>query len=211
MDVYEKFHKLKIIPVAVIDNSNQAVLLGKALVNAGLPVLEITFRTEVAAESIRKVSKELPSLFTGAGTVLKVEQVKQAINAGAQFIVTPGFNPKVVDYCVDNKITIIPGLNTPTMIEWALDRGITLVKFFPADLSGGTKMLKVLSGPYPNMKFMPTGGINNESMIEYLKLDNVLAVGGSWIVPKDLISTGNFTEITKRTKEALDIIKLKYL
>ncbi len=206
MDVYEKISKLKIIPVAVIENSDQAVPLGKALLNAGLPVLEITFRTEAAAEAIRRVSKELPNLFIGAGTILKIEQVKQAVNSGAQFIVTPGFNPKVVDYCIDNKLIIIPGLNTPSMIEWALERGITFVKFFPADLSGGPKMLKILSGPYPDMKFMPTGGVNNESMIDYLKLNNVLAVGGSWIVPKDLISSGNFEEITKRTKRALDLL-----
>jgi 2-dehydro-3-deoxyphosphogluconate aldolase/(4S)-4-hydroxy-2-oxoglutarate aldolase len=207
MDIYEKIRKLKIIPVAVIENSDHAIPLGKALINAGLPVLEITFRTEAAAEAIRKVSKELTSLFIGAGTVLKVDQVKQATNAGAQFIVTPGFNPRVVDYCVENKIMIIPGLNTPTMIEWALERGITFVKFFPADVSGGPKMLKVLAGPYPDIRFMPTGGINNDSMIEYLKLRNVLAVGGSWIVPKELISSENFAEITKRTTEALDILR----
>jgi Entner-Doudoroff aldolase len=211
MDVYEKIRSLKIIPVAVIENSDQAIPLGKALISAGLPVLEITFRTEAAAEAIRKVSKELPSLFIGAGTVLKVEQVQQAIKAGAKFIVTPGFNPKVVDFCVNHNIVIIPGLNTPTMIEWALERGITFVKFFPADISGGSKMLKILSGPYPDMRFMPTGGVNNESMIEYLKLNNVLAVGGSWIVPKDLISASNFAEITRRTKEALDIIKTQNL
>jgi 2-dehydro-3-deoxyphosphogluconate aldolase/(4S)-4-hydroxy-2-oxoglutarate aldolase len=206
MDIYEKIKKLRIIPVAVIENSDHAIPLGKALIEAGLPVLEVTFRTQAAGESIGKASKALPSLFIGAGTVLKVEQVKQAVNAGAQFIVTPGFNPTIVDFCVNNKITIIPGLNTPSMIEWALERGITFVKFFPADLSGGPKMLKILSGPYPDMRYMPTGGVNNESMVEYLKLNNVLAVGGSWIVPKDLISSGNFVEITRRVKEALSIL-----
>ena len=209
MEIYEKIKKLRIIPVAVIENSDQAIPLGKALIDAELPVLEVTFRTQAAAEAIRKASKALPSLFIGAGTVLKVEQVKQAVNAGAQFIVTPGFNPTIVDYCVNNKIIIIPGLNTPSMIEWALERGITFVKFFPADLSGGPKMLKILSGPYPDMRYMPTGGINNESMVEYLKLNNVLAVGGSWIVPKDLISSGNFVEITRRVKEALSILDNK--
>lgn len=206
MDIYEKIKKLRIIPVAVIENSDHAIPLGKALLEARLPVLEVTFRTQAAAEAIQKASKALSSLFIGAGTVLKVEQVKQAIDAGAQFIVTPGFNPTIVDYCVKNEITIIPGLNTPSMIEWALERGITFVKFFPADLSGGPKMLKILSGPYPDMRYMPTGGVNNESMVEYLKLNNVLAVGGSWIVPKDLISSGNFVEITRRVKEALSIL-----
>ena len=209
MDIYEKMKKLRIIPVAVIENSDHAIPLGKALIDAGLPVLEVTFRTQAAAEAIQKASKALPSLFIGAGTVLKVEQVKQAVNVGAQFIVTPGFNPTIVDYCIKNKIIIIPGLNTPSMIEWALERGITFVKFFPADISGGPKMLKILSGPYPDMRYMPTGGINNESMVEYLKLNNVLAVGGSWIVPKDLISAGNFTEITRRVKEALSILDNK--
>ena len=207
MDIYEKIKGFKIIPVAVINNLKDAIPLGKALIEAGLPVLEITFRTKAAAEAIQKVSKELPEIYIGAGTVLNIEQVKKAIKAGSKFIVSPGFNPKVVDYCVENNIMIIPGLNTPTMIEWALERGITFVKFFPADLSGGPKMLKILSGPYPQMRFLPTGGVNSNSMLDYLKLPNVLVVGGSWIVKKDLISTGKFDEITKLTKEALSIIE----
>jgi 2-dehydro-3-deoxyphosphogluconate aldolase/(4S)-4-hydroxy-2-oxoglutarate aldolase len=209
MEVIQKIKMLKIIPVVIIEDKKHAIPLGKALLKAGLPVIEITFRTEAAAEAIELISKELPEIFIGAGTVLKIDQVKQAVAAGAQFIVTPGFNPKVVDYCVENNIVIIPGLNTPTMVEWALERGISLVKFYPADVSGGTKMLKLLSGPYPTMKFMPTGGVNNISMVEYLKLDNVLAVGGSWIVKKDLIASERFDEITIITKEALEILKSK--
>ncbi|MFW9945984.1 MAG: bifunctional 4-hydroxy-2-oxoglutarate aldolase/2-dehydro-3-deoxy-phosphogluconate aldolase [Candidatus Odinarchaeota archaeon] len=209
IDVYEKIKELKLIPVVIINNIEHAIPLGKALLEAGLPVIEITFRTEAAAESITQIVKRIPELFVGAGTVLKIEQVKAAVNAGSQFIVTPGFNPQVVDYCVENNITIIPGLNTPTMVEWALERGITLVKFFPADISGGPKMLKVLSGPYPTMKFIPTGGINNSNMIDYLKLDNVMAVGGSWIVKKELIESGKFNEIMKLIKEALSLIKSK--
>jgi len=207
MDVYEKIKELIIIPVVTINNAGHAIPLGKALLEAGLPVIEITFRTEAAAKSIKQLVKNLPELFVGAGTVLSIEQVKAAVNAGAQFIVTPGFNPQVVDYCVESNITIIPGLNTPTMVEWALERGITLVKFFPADISGGPKMLRVLSGPYPTMRFMPTGGINNNNMIEYLKLDNVIAVGGSWIVKKDLIESGKFDEITRLTKDAISLVK----
>lgn len=149
----------------------------------------------------------MPNLFVGAGTVLKINQVKQAINAGAQFIVSPGFNPKIVDYCLNHKITIIPGVNTPTMVEWALDRGLKVVKFFPANLSGGINMLKSLAGPYPEMRFVPTGGVNNDSLIDYLKLGNVLACGGSWIVKKDLISSGRFEEIKKLTQNALSLIK----
>ncbi len=207
MDIFEKIKELKLIPVAVIDNADNAVPLGKALIEVGLPIIEITFRTESAAESIKKLTKELPVMLVGAGTVLKVDQVKNATIAGAKFIVTPGFNPKVVDYCIQEKIPIIPGVNTPTIVEWALDRGLTVVKFFPADLSGGPKMLRSLAGPYPDMKFVPTGGINADSLKGYLKLPNVIACGGSWIVSKDLISAGKFEEIKNLTKDALRIIK----
>ncbi|MFX0034031.1 MAG: bifunctional 4-hydroxy-2-oxoglutarate aldolase/2-dehydro-3-deoxy-phosphogluconate aldolase [Candidatus Hermodarchaeota archaeon] len=207
MDIFEKIKELKLIPVAVIDYADNAVPLGKALIEVGLPIIEITFRTESAAESIKKLTKELPVMLVGAGTVLKVDQVKNATIAGAKFIVTPGFNPKVVDYCIQEKIPIIPGVNTPTIVEWALDRGLTVVKFFPADLSGGPKMLKSLAGPYPDMKFVPTGGINADSLKGYLELPNVIACGGSWIVSKDLISAGKFEEIKNLTKDALRIIK----
>lgn len=188
MDVFEKIKELKIIPVASINNVNDAIPLGKALIEAGLPVIEVTFRTEAAAESIKNLTRAFPDLFVGAGTVLKIDQVKKAVNAGALFIVTPG-------------------VNTPTMVEWALDRGVKAVKFFPADLSGGPKMLRNLAGPYPDMRFMPTGGINNDSLNKYLELPNVIACGGSWIVRKELISEGKFEEIKKLTKEALSLIK----
>lgn len=207
MDLFEKINEFKIIPVAVIQNLNDAIPLGKALIEANLPIIEVTFRTEIAAEATKKLTITYPNLLVGAGTILKVEQVKQAINAGAMFIVTPGFNPKVVDYCIERKIPIIPGVNTPTMVEWALDRGITVVKFFPADLSGGPKMLKSLAGPYREMKFVPTGGINNNTLKDYLQLPNVIACGGSWIVKQDLISEGKFDEIMKLTKEALSLIR----
>ena len=146
-------------------------------------------------------------MLVGAGTVLKIDQIKNAINVGAKFIVTPGFNPKIVDYCVKSKIPIIPGVNTPTMVEWALDRGLKVVKFFPADLSGGIKMLKALAGPYPEMQFVPTGGINNNNLIQYLKLNNVIACGGSWIVPKDLISSRKYEEIEKLIRHTRSLIK----
>ena len=207
MDIIKKIEELKLIPVVTIENSKNAIPLGQALIDAGLPIIEVTFRTLAAEQSISVLSKNMSDLFVGAGTVLKIEQVKKAVSAGAQFIVTPGFNPKIVDYCLSNKISIIPGVNTPTMVEWALDRGLKVVKFFPANLSGGTKMLKSLAGPYPEMKFVPTGGINNESLVDYLKLNNVLACGGSWMVKKDLISTGQFEEIKKLTKTAISLIK----
>ncbi|MFX1315990.1 MAG: bifunctional 4-hydroxy-2-oxoglutarate aldolase/2-dehydro-3-deoxy-phosphogluconate aldolase [Promethearchaeota archaeon] len=205
-DIIEKLEELKLIPVATIENLDDALPLGKVLVEVGLPIVEITFRTQVAGEVINFLTKEMPKLFIGAGTVLNVEQVNRAIDGGAQFIITPGFNPRVVDYCVNQNILIIPGVNTPTMVEWALDKGLKVVKFFPANLSGGVKMLKALAGPYPEMKFVPTGGINNDTLIEYLKLSNVIACGGSWIVNKDLISSSNFEEIRKLTKEAVSLI-----
>lgn len=207
MDVIKKIEKLKIIPVAVIEDSDNAIPLGRALIDAGLPVVEITFRTEAAAKSISLVKKEFPKMLVGAGTVLKIEHVKAAIEAGSEFIVTPGFNPTVVDYCVDKKIPIVPGLNSPTFIEWGMERGLYHFKFFPADISGGPKMIQLLSGPYPDVKFMPTGGIDNQTLVEYLKLKNVFACGGSWIVKKNLISERKFDEIKQKTQEALDVIK----
>ncbi len=206
MEVIKKMEKVKIIPVAVIEDSENAIPLGKALLDAGLPVVEVTFRTETAAESISILRKEFPDMLVGAGTVLKIEQVKAAVDAGSEFIVTPGFNPTVVDYCVKNKIPTVPGLNSPSFIEWGLERGLNHFKFYPADISGGPRMLQLLSGPYPSVKFMPTGGVNNQTLIEYLKLDNVFACGGSWIVKKDLINNKNFKEITKRTKEAVSLV-----
>ncbi|MFX1411158.1 MAG: bifunctional 4-hydroxy-2-oxoglutarate aldolase/2-dehydro-3-deoxy-phosphogluconate aldolase [Promethearchaeota archaeon] len=204
--VMKKLEEFKLIPVATIENIEDALPLGKALVEVGLPIVEITFRTRVAGDVIRLLTKEIPKLFIGAGTVLNVNQVNKAIDGGAQFIVTPGFNPRVVDYCLNYKIPIIPGVNTPTMVEWALDKGLKIVKFFPVDLSGGVKMLKALAGPYPEMKFIPTGGINNNTLIEYLKLSNVIACGGSWIVKKDLIISRSFEEIKRLTKKAISLI-----
>ncbi|MFX0022940.1 MAG: bifunctional 4-hydroxy-2-oxoglutarate aldolase/2-dehydro-3-deoxy-phosphogluconate aldolase [Candidatus Hermodarchaeota archaeon] len=205
MEIYELIKNLKLIPVAIINNAENAVPLGKALIEAGLPIIEITFRTEAASNSIKKLNN-LPEILVGAGTVLRVEQVNEAIKLGARFIVTPGFNPKIVDYCIDHEIPIIPGVNTPTMVEWALERGLNVVKFFPANLSGGTQMLKALAGPYPEMRFVPTGGINSENIIDYLTLNNVIACGGSWIVKKDLVASGKFEDITKLVKTTISLI-----
>lgn len=207
MSVIKRIELLKIIPVAVINSTENALPLANALIDAGLPVIEITFRTAAAAESISVLKKEKPDMLVGAGTVLKIEQVKNAVAAGAEFIVSPGFNPTVVDYCVNNDILIIPGLNAPTFIEWGLERGLNHFKFYPADISGGPRMLKLLAGPYPSARFMPTSGINNTTLIEYLKLDNVFACGGSWIVRKDLIAEGKFDEITRLTSEAISSVK----
>ncbi|TXT66212.1 MAG: putative KHG/KDPG aldolase [Promethearchaeota archaeon] len=207
MDIYKKIEELKIVPVAVIGDVENAIPLGKTLIDAGLPIIEITFRTEAAAESISRLRERFPKLLVGAGTVLTIQHVKDAVDAGVEFIVTPGFNPTVVDYCVENDIGICPGLNAPSFIEWGLERGLDHFKFYPADLSGGPKMLKTLSGPYPSVKFMPTGGIGNETLIEYLNLDNVFSCGGSWLVKKDLISSKNFDEIKKRVEIAVSLVK----
>ncbi|MDX1797912.1 MAG: bifunctional 4-hydroxy-2-oxoglutarate aldolase/2-dehydro-3-deoxy-phosphogluconate aldolase [Candidatus Lokiarchaeia archaeon] len=207
MAIIKKIGELKLIPVAVIENPENAFNLGKTLLNAGLPIVEVTFRTEYALDSLLILKKNFPNMLVGAGTVLEIKQVKAASNAGVDFIVSPGFNPKVVDYCLENKILIIPGVNTPTMVEWALERGLNVVKFFPAKLSGGVEMLKALSGPYPEMRFVPTGGINSDNIIAYLKLKNVIACGGSWIVKKDLVNSGKFETIYKLVTNIISLIK----
>ncbi len=207
MDVIKELGKLRLVPVAVIEERKRAIPLGKVLLEVGLPIVEVTFRTEEAAKSIALLKREFPEMLIGAGTILKIEQVKAAVEAGSQFIVTPGFNPTIVDYCIAHDINIIPGLNNPSLIEWGLERGLDFFKFFPAVLSGGIRMLKSFSGPYPAAKFMPTGGINYDNLIEFLKLKNVIAVGGSWLVKKDLISMGKFDEIKSLTERAMTLIK----
>ena len=209
MDVLKAIEHMKLVPVVVLEDKNNAIPLGEALLGAGLPIVEVTFRTAEAAKSISILRKEFPEMLIGAGTVLKIEQVKAAVDAGSKFIVTPGFNPTIVDYCIAKNRIIIPGINNPSLIEWGLERGLDLFKFFPAVLSGGISMLNTFYGPYPTVKFMPTGGINEKNMIEFLKLKNVVACGGSWIVKKDLISSGNFEEIKSLTKSALSKIKLE--
>ena len=205
-EILEKIGKFGIIPVVKIEKAEEALPLGRALLDGDLPITEITFRTSVAEESIKTLTKELPELLVGAGTVLTIEQVKKAVSAGAKFIVSPGFNPKVVDYCIENSIPVTPGINNPTQIEMALERGIEVVKFFPAEASGGLSLLKSMSAPYTGIKFIPTGGINQNNLCSYLSYNKVHACGGSWMVKPGLISSGNFTEITRLTKEAVSIM-----
>lgn len=199
----EEFYKIGIIPVVKLSSPDEALPLAKALVNGGLPVAEITFRTDAAEESIKKISAECPEMLVGAGTVLTVDQVKRAVNAGAKFIVTPGFNPKVVGYCVENNIPITPGCSTASNIEEAIEFGLDVVKFFPAENLGGIKTIKALSGPYVNMKFIPTGGVNSENLNDYLSSDKILACGGSWMVKSDLIDAGRYDAVEEMTKEAV--------
>lgn len=205
MTILEKMGEWKIIPVVKLERSEDAVNLGESLSAGGLPVAEITFRTDAAEESIKLLTAHLPEITVGAGTVLTVDNVKKAVDAGVKFIVTPGFNLKVVDYCIQNNIPITPGVNSPTQVEMGLDRGLTVLKFFPAEVSGGVAMLKAFAGPYGGVKFVPTGGINAGNLPDYLALKNVLAIGGSWIVKSDLISSGNFEKIQRLVEGAVDI------
>jgi 2-dehydro-3-deoxyphosphogluconate aldolase / (4S)-4-hydroxy-2-oxoglutarate aldolase len=172
----------------------------------GLPVAEITFRTDAAEEAIRRISNEVPDILLGAGTVLTTEQAEKAIKAGAKFIVSPGLNPEVVTYCLDRDIPIAPGVSNPTDIEAAFKLGLKVLKFFPAEAFGGLKTLKAMSAPYGMMRFIPTGGINSKNLNKYLAFDKVLACGGSWMVGADLISAENFDKITALTKDAVATI-----
>ncbi|MEA3453578.1 MAG: bifunctional 4-hydroxy-2-oxoglutarate aldolase/2-dehydro-3-deoxy-phosphogluconate aldolase [Candidatus Caldatribacteriota bacterium] len=201
--ILKRIGELGIVPVVKIEKAEDALPLGRALIDGDLPIAEITFRTSAAEESIKTLTGELTNLLVGAGTVLTVEQAKKAVSAGAKFIVSPGFNPKVVDYCIENDIPVTPGINNPTQIEMALEKGIKVVKFFPAEASGGLAMLKSMSAPYNEIKFIPTGGINPDNLCDYLSHPKVHACGGSWMVKPELISSGNFSEITRLTKEAI--------
>lgn len=203
-EVLKRFQQLGIIPVVKIDDAKDAAPLAKALCEGGLPVAEVTFRTEAAEEAIRRMVEACPDMFVGAGTVLTTEQVDRAIAAGCKFIVSPGLNPKVVKYCQEKNIPITPGTSSPTDIEQAIELGLEAVKFFPAEQSGGLAKIKAMAAPYVNMRFMPTGGINEKNLISYLDFPKILACGGSWMVSDALINAGKFDEIKKLTREAVN-------
>ncbi|QNK41215.1 bifunctional 4-hydroxy-2-oxoglutarate aldolase/2-dehydro-3-deoxy-phosphogluconate aldolase [Caproicibacter fermentans] len=202
MDMTRMLYKIGIIPVIKMDCMEHAVPLAKALKNGGLPAAEITFRSDAAADSIRAITKEVPELFVCAGTVLTVKNAELAVEAGAKAIISPGTNLSVVRWCIENKIPVFPGCATPTEVEACMREGLSVVKLFPAEVVGGTAMLKALSGPYSGMKFMPTGGVKPGNVKEYLSQKNVLACGGTWMVPEDLLTDGKFDEIEALTKEA---------
>ena len=204
-DVMKRINELKLVPVVVLDDAKDAAPLAEALIEGGLPCAEITFRTAAAADSIKAMSK-YPEVCLGAGTVLSIDQVKQAVDCGATYIVTPGFNPKVVGYCVENKIPICPGVCAPTQIEMGLEFGLKVMKFFPAEAYGGLKTLKAICAPYNMVKFIPTGGIGPGNVCEYLAFDKVFACGGSWMVKKELVTAGNFVEIARLTKAAVKLV-----
>lgn len=205
--VLEKIQEIGIVPVVVLDDVKDAKSLAQALCEGGLPCAEVTFRTPAAEESIRIMSEDFPQMLVGAGTVLTTEQVDRAVAAGAKFIVSPGLNPRIVKYCVEKGIPITPGCSSASDIEVALENGLEVVKFFPAEPAGGLNMIKALAAPYVGVKFMPTGGINATNVREYLAYDRILACGGSWMVKNDLIKAGDYAKITELVKEAVEIVK----
>ena len=203
-DILNEIYKIGIVPVIALDDVKDAKPLAKALIDGGLPCAEVTFRTAAAEESIRIMTMEFPEMLVGAGTVLTTEQVDRAVAAGAKFIVSPGLNPEVVKYCVDKNIPVCPGCSNPSDIEQAIALGLDVVKFFPAEAAGGLAMIKAMSAPYANMKFMPTGGINAKNLNDYLGFKKIIACGGSWMVKSDMIKAGQFDKITELTKEAVN-------
>lgn len=205
-DVLKRIGQIGIIPVIVISDVNKAVPLATALMAGGINCAEVTFRTAEAEECIRHIAEHVPEILLGAGTVTKTEQVERAVAAGAKFIVTPGFNPKVVSCCVDKKALIIPGCSTPSDMEAAMEFGLDTVKFFPAEQSGGLAYIKACSAPYPGLRFVPTGGINAGNLGKYAAFPKIAACGGSWMVSKELIEAGDYDEITKLCREAAEIV-----
>ena len=206
-DLLPRLRDLKIIPVIALESAADAVPLGKALMQGGIPAAEITFRSNAAEEAIRRLRDAAPQLLIAAGTVLTPLQVATARKAGADFIVSPGFNPNTVKACQDEGIAITPGVNNPMAIEAALDMGIDTVKFFPAEASGGIKMLKALLAPYAMLSVMPTGGINAQNIRDYLAIPQVVACGGSWMVEKSLLDAQNWAEVERLSREAVAAVQ----
>lgn len=206
MNVAETIQKMGVVPVVVLNDAKDAAPLAQALVEGGLPCAEVTFRTDAAEESIRIMTTEFPQMFVGAGTVLTIEQVDRAVAAGAKFIVSPGFDPEIVDYCLEKDIPVFPGCITPSEVAQAVKRGLKIVKFFPAEQFGGVATLKALAAPYVGLKFMPTGGVNAKNLESYLSFDKIIACGGSWMVNGQLVKEGRFDEIKALTEEAVRLV-----
>ena len=198
----ERFYDYAVVPVVVLNDAVDAIPLADALIKGGLPCAEVTFRTDAAEESIRRICESFPDMLVGAGTVLTTEQVERAYKAGAKFIVSPGFDPEIIDYCISIGLPVLPGCITPSEIAQAVKRGLKVVKFFPAEQSGGVAMIKAMAAPYSMVKFMPTGGISTKNLADYLSCDKILCCGGSWMVKEDLIKSGSFDKITDMTREA---------
>lgn len=205
--ILKQIEETGIVPVVVLNDAKDAEPLAQALCDGGLPCAEVTFRTDAAEESIGIMTEKFPDMLIGAGTVLTTEQVDRAVAAGAEFIVSPGLNPKVVKYCVDKGLLIIPGCANPSDVEQAIEYGLEAVKFFPAEQAGGLAYIKAIAAPYVSMKFMPTGGINPDNVKAYLAYDRILACGGSWMVKSGFINAGEFDKIKAMVEEAVEIVK----
>jgi 2-dehydro-3-deoxyphosphogluconate aldolase/(4S)-4-hydroxy-2-oxoglutarate aldolase len=202
----EQIGLLGIVPVIAIEKAEHAEPLAQALADGGLPVAEVTFRTAAARDAIARIASRFPNMLLGAGTVLTIDQVKAARDAGAKFIVAPGLNRNVVEYCVSQDIPVTPGVSTPSDVEAALELGLDVVKFFPAEAAGGLAFLKALAGPYGKVKYIPTGGIDESNLLAYLRFPKTLACGGSWMVKAEMINTGKFGEIKALTSRAVSLM-----
>lgn len=214
MDMIEKLSLAGIVPVIKVEDANDAVPLCKALSDGGLPVAEITFRSNAAEEAIRLVHEQLPDVMLGAGTVLTTEQADRAIAAGAAYIVSPGLNPVVVKHCIDAGVPVVPGCANPSDIEAALSLGLTTVKFFPAEALGGLKLIKAMSAPYGNVTFLPTGGVNEANLLDYLSFPKIVACGGSWMVDQKAMATKDWARIESLTRSAVTLmlgLELKHI
>jgi 2-dehydro-3-deoxyphosphogluconate aldolase / (4S)-4-hydroxy-2-oxoglutarate aldolase len=207
MSVLETLRQLKLVPVIVIDDPDSAPALGRALLEGGLPCAEVTFRTKAAREALARLTSECPDVLAGAGTVLTSSQAREALDAGAKFIVAPGFNPAVVDYCLENDVPVFPGIATPSEIEAAMGRDLTVLKFFPAEPLGGLSYLKAISAPYGALEFMPTGGISVQNVGSYLAFPKVVACGGSWMAPSEWIAAGDFSRIAEEVRSAVSAVQ----
>lgn len=204
-EIEQQFFDFGVVPVVVLDDVKDAIPLADALCEGGLPCAEVTFRTAAAEESIRLMTGKYPDMLVGAGTVLTIGQVDCAVAAGAKFIVSPGFDPEIVDYCLKNNIPVLPGCITPSEVAQAVKRGLNVIKFFPPEQFGGIATIKALAAPYTTVKFMPTGGVNAKNLTDYLKCDKIVCCGGSWMVKGNLIKSGDFGKICSLTKEAVEL------
>lgn len=204
-EILNQLEKCMIVPVVVLNDAKDAKPLGEALCQGGLQCAEVTFRTDAAEESIRIMSENFPDMLVGAGTVLTTEQVDRAVNAGAKFIVSPGFDEEIVDYCLEKGVVVLPGCVTPSEVAKAVKRGLEVIKFFPAEQAGGLSMIKAMAAPYTMVKFMPTGGINPENVGDYLRFDKIFACGGSWMVKSSLVENQEFDKIRQLSEDAVKL------
>jgi len=206
--IFDRFHAVGVIPVLEIDSAAHAVPTAEALSVGGLPIAEVTLRTEAGLDSIRNIARSLPDVLVGAGTVINLKQAQEARDAGAQFLVSPGMAEDVVIWAVKNQIPVLAGAVTPTEIIRGLNLGLTLFKFFPSEMMGGLKAIKAISDPFPQVKFIPTGGIHLENLADYLRMEKVHAVGGSWMAKRAMIAECRYGEIQMLVKKAIELTQL---